>query len=370
MLTSHLRRLLSLVVLVAGGCDGNIAASPTETDSSSTFLTNYSPRPNGTGIHIASTQPASWFGLTNASTTWFMSGFSQRSDGTWWATGWYSLSVGLLPADALVLSVLYNGTSSQLQGIRTAGSRLSIDLRDAAGAVTTLEHSALVGLNLSLSVPDPVGLTRSDYTLRFTSADSVDSQFGDVDGYQVDYKAAALLGGSWSSYCKGADGGNLRSVFYQGSQWSPMDGARQDGANLVTMTCETGSVAKCMRWGYRPWATGENERGQVSSLRDHHQACIHMKRASYCGDSQSGTVDGTSITIRDLLNPAISSGALNTVEALWGPSGATCVSNRRHPEIPFVGCPMPLPACPANPLGGYLLANGIPGPGSLFGVTD
>ena len=95
-----------------------------------------------------------------------------------------------------------------------------------------------------------------------------------------------------------------------------------------------------------------------------------MKRASYCGDSRSGTVDGTAITISDLIAPSINSGSLGTLEALWTTTGATCVSNRRHPEIPFIGCPNPLPACPNAPVDGYLLANGLAAPGSLFNLRD
>lgn len=368
MITRQLAPALALFTLIAGSCDGNPIDPTSNTDNSLKQM--YDTRPNGTGVHIGSTQPESWFGLTNVSTTWFMSGFSQHADGSWWATGWYSLSAGLLPAEAKVLSAAYNGQSYSVKTIRTAGSRLSIDLQSAASTVTTLEHAALAGLTLSLAVPDSTGLFSTSYTLRITSAASVDSQYSDVDGYQVDYQADSLLGGAWSSYCRGASGESQRAVFYQGSQWNPMDGARSDGTNLVTMTCESGSVAKCMRWGYRPWGTSQLASGQPTSLRDYHQACIHMKRASYCGDSHANTVDGTSITIRDFLSPQINSGSLDTIEALWTTTGAICVSNRRHPEIPFLGCPLPLPACPAAPAGGYLLANGIPGSGSVLSVVD
>ena len=46
---------------------------------------------------------------------------------------------------------------------------------------------------------------------------------------------------------QGAGGEPQRSVFYQGAQWNPMDGSRQDGPGRVTTTCESGSVARCMR---------------------------------------------------------------------------------------------------------------------------
>ena len=106
-------------------------------------------------------------------------------------------------------------------------------------------------------------------------------------------------------YLQGAGGEPQRSVFYQGAQWNPMDGSRQDGPGRVTMTCESGSVARCMRWGYRPWATATaSAQSGLVSLVDHHQACIHMKRAAYCGDSRTQTMDGTSLYIQDQLAPA------------------------------------------------------------------
>lgn len=361
--------ILSLTTVLAPGCGGS-SSPDTDTGSSGGPLGGYGTRPNGTGIHVGSTQPESWFGLTSASVTWYMTGFAQDPDGSWRAKGWYSLGAGVLSADAQVVSAAYNGTTQQVQAIRTEGSRLSIDLSDDKGSVTTLEHAGLVGLTLSLRVPDPTGLIHTNYQLRISDASSLVSQSGDLYGYQLDYAIDGVLSTGWSSYCKGPSGASQRSVFYQGAQWNPMNGARTSGANLVTTTCESGSVARCMSWGYQPWASANTAGGQATSLRDHHQACIHMKRASYCGDSHAYTVDGTSIYINDQLAPPINSGSLDITEALWTTSGALCVSTRRHPEIPFIGCSTPLPRCSASTTSSYLLATGLPGTFSSLGVLD
>lgn len=364
-----LKKILPFTLFVVAAC-GDATIPVHGVESSSQAVNQYQTSPNGTGIHVGSTQPESWFGLTNLTLSWYMTGFSQHTDGTWWATGWYSLSAGVLSADAQLIGAQLSGVSLQVQAIRTSGSQLGIDLRDALGNVQTLQGAALVGLRLKLRVPDQLGLTYTNYWLRLDSAESLDSQFNDVAGYQVNYLQEGLLGGTWSSYCLGANGESQRAVFYQGSQWHPMNAARTDGANLVTMTCETGSVAKCMRWGYRPWGSSQQQSGVTGSLVDLHQACIHMKRASYCGDSQAHTIDGTQIYIIDSLNPQIHSGPLDVLEALWTTTGATCVSNRRHPEIPFVGCPLPLPTCSSPPSSGYLLADSLPPAGSLLGLPD
>ncbi len=361
----QLSLMLGLTVFITN-CSGPKSSDEQQTITAA--ITGYGTKPNGTGVHIGSTQPESWFGLAQVSATWFMNGFSKHSDGTYWATGYYNASQTLLSAEAPIVSAERAGVQLEVQGISTSGSRLSIDVRDASGTVTTLQHSDLVGLQLLLHVPDPTGRLSSPYYLRFSSAASVDSQFGDVDGYQIEHMKPGLLDSSWTSYCKGASGESQRSVFYQGSQWNPMNGARTDGTSLITMTCESGSVAKCMSWGYRPWATGTVAGGQRVSLRDSHQACIHMKRASYCGDSKANTIDGTRIIVNDSLSPAINSGPEDILEARWTTSGATCVTNQRHPEILFIGCPLPLPTCTSGQSGGYLLTSALPSSGSLLGL--
>lgn len=365
---------VALITLVGAGC-GNVEkeVANSSVDSVARSVTSYNSRPNGTGVHVGSTQPESWFGLASTSLSWFMNGFSQRADGSYWATGWYSADIGLISADARIVGAQVGGLSGQVRSIQTSGSQLQIELVDAQGRVTTLQNSQLIGLTLSLRVPDVTGLLYQSYQLRFDSAEQVDSQFGDVNGYKISYlqqDLLSLLGSSWKSYCRGSEGESQRAVFYQGAQWNPLDGSRQDGSSLVTMTCESGSVARCMSWGYRPWGSAQQSDGQSISLLNHMQACIHMKRASYCGDSSTYTVDGTHLFVNDQLSPQINQGSLDRIEAQWSPSGATCLSNRRHPELLFLGCANPLPACPTSPTGDYLLANGLPPAGSLLGLSD
>jgi hypothetical protein len=361
---------LTLSVLLSAaplGCDGTLPSEPVVEDGRS--LQNYTRQPNGTGIHIGSTQPESWFGLAGTSLTWFMDGFNRRPDGSWVARGWYSLDIGLISAEAPVLAVEYAGSSLSLSDIRTVGSRLQLDVR-SGGETTTLQDAALSGATLVLRVPDLTGLLSSTYRLRIGSQQLVDGQTGDVYAYGVDYRQAGLLGSSWSSYCRGPGGEAQRALFYQGAQWNPLDGSRSDGSDRITMTCETGSVAKCMRWGYRPWASATTQQGDTRSLVDHHQACVHMKRASYCGDRRSNTIDGTWIYIQDQLSPSLHSGPLDSLEALWTTDGAACLSQRRRPELLFLGCASPLPTCTAAQQSSYLLATAIASPGSLLGLTD
>ena len=184
----------------------------------------------------------SWFGLAGLSLTWFLDGFNRHPDGTWWARGWYSLAVGLTRAEAEVIGVERGGAAYALKDLRSSGSKLQIEV-SSAGSTQTFQDAGLDGVTLVLRVPDVTGLVLSTYRLRLGSQQSLDSQLGDVYGYGVEYRAAGLLGSSWSSYCRGPAGEAQRAVFYQGARWNPLDGTRSDGADRITLTCETGSVA-------------------------------------------------------------------------------------------------------------------------------
>ncbi len=92
--------------------------------------------------------------------------------------------------------------------------------------------------------------------------------------------------------------------------------------------CTSGVIAKCIRWGYRPWKTVNGQ-----PLADYHQACTRMARADYCGDGVSHTENGTLIdmfdhlqiqkrTPFDLKSPMLFDGA-------WTPNGAYCIGKQR-----------------------------------------
>ncbi|WNG28189.1 hypothetical protein F0U62_32425 [Cystobacter fuscus] len=109
-------------------------------------------------------------------------------------------------------------------------------------------------------------------------------------------------------------------------------GARSDKGGKFTFACENGAIAKCVNWGYRPWA----KKGG-SSLAELHQACTRMARADYCGDGRSHTRDNNLIDMYDGLNVSTrtkeSSAAWDvnraSFEAAWSTEGATCLSRTR-----------------------------------------
>ena len=167
----------------------------------------------------------------------------------------------------------------------------------------------------------------------------------DVALYDIEVKD----GGDWVPLCE--DGS---PVILLGEVWNPETGDRIGSYDdAVTFACRGAALAKCVEFGYRPWASA----GGVS-LRDHHQACTRMVRADYCGDGVAHTTNGTPIHVLDQLGVQnVEVGASYAVEAEWGPDGATCLNggNARHPEL-NIGCD--IPACGTSFAAGGLIQSG------------
>jgi hypothetical protein len=100
------------------------------------------------------------------------------------------------------------------------------------------------------------------------------------------------------------------------------------------LTCTSGAIGKCVRWGYRFW----KEVSGGPPLRALHQACIRMTRADYGGDGSTFTRDGTTIFFCDRFNVIpCGNGAAMAFEAAWGADGAVCVAHPRIAEIVTLG---------------------------------
>lgn len=136
---------------------------------------------------------------------------------------------------------------------------------------------------------------------------------------------------TWENPCVATYGTPKPRALAMRSVWDK-SGARHEEPGKFTFACENGAIAKCVSWGYKPWATRENR-----SLEDFHQACTRMARADYCGNGRSYTQDDTRIDISDELgiltrtaDAAVDSrlGQL-AFEAAWGPEGAVCLARMR-----------------------------------------
>jgi hypothetical protein len=100
----------------------------------------------------------------------------------------------------------------------------------------------------------------------------------------------------------------------------------------ITLTCVSGAVGKCARFGYAPWRKGP----KGEDLLPYHAACVRMVRADYCGDGVAHTKEGTSIDLYDdlgLQSPSTREDAEFALEAGWASGGAVCVSHTRWPDL-------------------------------------
>jgi hypothetical protein len=70
-------------------------------------------------------------------------------------------------------------------------------------------------------------------------------------------------------------------------------------STLFTFACTGGTIAKCTRWGYRPWDTAFMSNGVAAPLAPYHQACVRAATADYCADGRSWTRNGTLVDIYD-----------------------------------------------------------------------
>jgi len=143
----------------------------------------------------------------------------------------------------------------------------------------------------------------------------------------------------WTPLCRDSEGEPTRALLIDGA-WDRTSGERiASGLESATFACRDAALAKCVELGYRP----SKELGG-ESLEDVHQACTRMIRADYCGDATSHTVNGTPIHVLDQLGVQLQDLVMDySVEAEWGPDGATCLNleNTRIADIELDCAPPP-----------------------------
>jgi hypothetical protein len=224
------------------------------------------------------------------------------------------------PSPAAAPSASASASTSGSAAMPTSGAlrvtaeetRLRIELPDGR----VLEQKELVGV--ILTVQDESNTSRRIRIEKVVT----DSQNPDLTMYEVSVEDPATR--KFTPFCSPApDGSQL--AFPLAGTWT-RDGRHLPSTTQFNMTCTSGAIGKCVRFGYRPWAKRDGV-----SLWEHHQACVRMLRADYCGDGQAYTRDGTQINLYDSLGiQTPDPGEPSTFEAGWGPDGAVCI---HHPRI-------------------------------------
>jgi hypothetical protein len=122
-------------------------------------------------------------------------------------------------------------------------------------------------------------------------------------------------------------------------------GARHKLPGKFTFACENGAIAKCVDWGYKPWAKKDGQ-----SLQELHQACTRMARADYGGDGRSHTREESPIDMYDVLQLLTRTTQASqawdptraSFEAAWTAEGASCLARTRDgqaSETVLAQCP-------------------------------
>jgi hypothetical protein len=232
----------------------------------------------------------------------------------------------------------------QIEGATLGGAAL-VNLRIERGEIVaeqdqvTKRGSALVGAHLqaqaqNLSVSPPA-TALLEY--RITGVVPEDAKYdlthtGSTFLYTLEQWVDET--GSWEPACP-VDSDGRRVAIPLAATWNE-HGDRVESRSLFTLGCTTGVIAKCYRWGYRPWVT---DYGDLVAM---HWTCTRLARADYCGNGVSHTRDGTLINVWDNL-PA--PGPIQThgdslpgmiFEAGWNTGGAVCLSHVRWLDLESV----------------------------------
>lgn len=172
-----------------------------------------------------------------------------------------------------------------------------------------IEGGELAGLRLAAR--SDTGL---DVALRITDVEPP-APGDDRWRYWVEYRE---VDGTWLPICEDATG--VEPAYALDGWWDPRQGHAKGGRKTVdhlrfTFACpRLGALGKCVDAGYAPWAHDA-----------HHQACVRLMRADYCGDGTPHTVDGTLVNLYDDIGIQADTDDW-VIEAEWDEHGARCVS--------------------------------------------
>ena len=217
-----------------------------------------------------------------------------------------------------------------LENVRVEKGELVAERRKKATSnhTFTLRGTALVGAHLYAQAQSTLQTIAVEYRIADIEPESAaydPTSSGATYLYQLEQWVAD--DGTWNAACP-VDPDGRQAAIPLTATWDAQ-GDRVESSALFTFGCTTGVLAKCYRWGYRPWLEGY---GDMVSM---HWACTRAARADYCGNGVSHTQDGTWINIWDRLPPP---GPIQTkadappdfiFEAGWNTGGAVCLSHLR-----------------------------------------
>lgn len=211
---------------------------------------------------------------------------------------------------------------------------LSVALSSVVLVAGSSAEDPLVGQHLEIA--DEFGNT---HTVRI---DKVDIDLKDIEGDTYLYTVSLYnpADRSWHNFCQADHEGVSKAIALTG-YWDAS--GRHHPSDRITFACTSGVLAKCVRWGYKPWRDQPHR-----PLRILHQTCTRMARADYCGDGRSHTQDGTAINVFDVFGVQQYERVPDMqFEAAWGPDGAIALARGRYADAETIiaECPDKLGGC-------------------------
>ncbi len=232
---------------------------------------------------------------------------------------------------------------AQLAGSRDSQCPLQPPTRDAKTAgLGLITGKDLIGLTVFADefLPDgTTGLTNFRYRVASIEEEywSLPASFpvpynpGRTFLYNLEHE---LKDGKWVTSC-GLDADGRSHAIPTHGTWNST-GTKVASSSYFTFGCTSGVIAKCYRWGYRPWVN--------ASFWDHHAACTRMARADYCGNGYSWTQPGTTLNHWDRMagtpvsgwdpDPTYNEAGKFFFEAAWDKTGARCLAHYRWYDLP------------------------------------
>lgn len=243
-----------------------------------------------------------------------------------------------LPTSGLVDAGIYGNVEWNVIAVHVDAAWASFTLQSRKDPSITVEvkQKDLRNLTLRLRIENPMLRGKlAFYLLQFTAI-TVENH---VVSYMPEWRPDSF-GTKWKPYCLDPKGNPDNASFQEAIQVDPVDGTINYGGDApysVTFSCRLGAPVTCQEWGYDPM-----------KYQWHFPSCIHMKRASYCGDQNAFTYSGTKLVVADSEGVWTDKIDKTNVEAEWSPKGAVCVTAPRHPMLGynFMCNGSPMPKCP------------------------